>query len=261
MREWSLRLSDGVQTTIEEWGGTGPIVVGVHGLGSSRRGWARIAEHLRGEFRVVAYDQRGHGDSASARDLRFARSTLDCSEVCDGLGSVHALVGHSWGGAVVIAAGRTTAVKRVVAVDPMLTLEAGVWESSVLKMHRELLAAPLAERETAIRAQNAGLPEVEILAKLHATRRLTIEPIEAIGADNRIDDGAWQHRALLADYPVPLLLAVAGQRRSVFTAGDRAFAVERGGPRVTLTVYEGASHSLQRDAFERFIPDLQRFLS
>jgi pimeloyl-ACP methyl ester carboxylesterase len=261
MSEIPLKLSDGAMTVVEDFGGTGPLIVGVHGLGSSRRGWARIAEALRSRFRVVAYDQRGHGDAADARDLRFIRGTLDCIEVCTAINEpIHALLGHSWGGAIVVAAGRQGVAQRVVAVDPMLVVDEGVWMNSVMPIHSTMLAKSLPEREASIRSANTGLPQIETDAKLHATQRLTIEPIAALGVDNEMDNGGWNHRELLANYPLPLLLAVAGQSRSVFSPADRAFVQERGGPNVTLKIFEGASHSLQRDAFDQFMPELEAFL-
>ncbi len=136
-----------------------------------------------------------------------------------------------------------------------------VWRDSVMVQFRELLAPALEERERLIRAENAALPQVEIEAKLHAARRITLEAIAALGDDNAIDAGGWNFRHLLADYPVPLLLAVAGQRRSVFLVEDRAYARAHGGPNVRLDVFEGASHSLQRDAFERVMPVVEAFLA
>lgn len=260
--ERTVRLSDGAQTTVTQWGERGPLVVGVHGVGSTRFGWARIGEHLEGRYRVVAYDQRGHGDSVDTPDMTFARSIADARDVVAALGEpVHALLGHSWGGAVVVGAGRALAGTgvRVVAIDPMLSGAPGVWSRSVLPEYRTLLAQTLEERERAIRA--SALPQVEIDAKLYAARRTAFAPIEALGTENGIDEGRWAHTELLAAYPVPLLLAVAGLKRSVFLEAERAFAAERGGPNVRLTVYEGASHSLQRDAFDRFIPDLEAFLA
>lgn len=260
--ERAVRLSDGARTTLTQWGERGPLVVGVHGVGSTRFGWARIGEHLAGGYRVVAYDQRGHGDSADVGDMTFARSLADVQDVLAALGEpVHALMGHSWGGAVAIGAGRALAGSsaRVVAIDPMLTGEPGVWTRSVLPEYQKLLAQTFEERERTIRAST--LPQIEIDAKLYAARRTKLAPIEALGTENGIDEGRWDFTELLAAYPVPLLLAVAGLKRSVFLEAERTFAAQRGGGNVRLVTYEGASHSLQRDAFERFVPDLEEFLA
>ncbi|MEA2664179.1 MAG: hypothetical protein QOI11_1123, partial [Candidatus Eremiobacteraeota bacterium] len=227
--ERAVRLSDGAGTTLTQWGERGPLLLGVHGLGASRLGWARIGEHLADRYRVVAFDQRGHGDSARVGDMTFARSVADVGDVAAALGEpVHALLGHSWGGAVVIGAGRRLDVARVAAVEPMLVVESGVWARSVIPQYVELLGPPLSEREALIRVANAELPEAEIQAKLHAGRHIALEPIAALGAENGIDEGRWNFQTLLDGYPRPLWLAVAGQKRSVFSAADRAYARERG---------------------------------
>jgi pimeloyl-ACP methyl ester carboxylesterase len=260
--ERRIHLSDGGETTLEQWGECGPLVVGVHGLGASRRGWARIGERLAGRYRLVAYDQRGHGDTARATEMTFARTVTDLGDVVAALGEpVHALLGHSWGGAVVIGGGRDLDVARVVAIDPMLQLAPGVWSASVLREFRTLLAGTLAEREAAIRRANAALPEIEIAAKLHAARCITLDTIEALGGQNAIDAGGWALRALLDDYPRPLLLALADEQRTVFGVEDRAYARAHGGPHVRIEPFAGASHSLQRDAFDRFAPVLEAFLA
>jgi pimeloyl-ACP methyl ester carboxylesterase len=244
----TLRLSDGAETTVERWGERGPIVVGVHGLGASRRGWARIAEHLAGRFRVVASDQRGHGDSSVNGPMTFERGLRDLEEVVAAVGEpVHALVGHSWGGAVVVAGGRRIDVNRVAAIDPMLRVEPGVWTNSVLPEYQKMFAQTLEQREASIRSSYAALPETEIESKLHATRRLTYDPVAALGTDNEIDAGKWDFRELV--------------KRSVVPDAERAEYRAGGGRNVRVEVFAGASHSLQRDAFDRFVPVLEEFLA
>ena len=260
--ERRVRLSDGAQTTVQQWGDAGPLVVGVHGLGSSRRGWARIAEQLGDHYRVVAYDQRGHGDNDAKGPMTLEQSVADLADVVASLGEpVHALVGHSWGGAVVVSGGRRLGVARVVAIDPMLYVQPGVWSAQTLPEYRRQLAQPLGEREASIRKSLAALPNIEIESKLHATRRLTIAPIEALGAENDIDAGRWDLRELVAAYPKPLLLALADPKRSVVSEAERDQFRARGGEHVRVDVFAGASHSLQRDAFDRVMPVLEAFLA
>jgi pimeloyl-ACP methyl ester carboxylesterase len=261
VRERVVRLSDGAETTVESWGELGPVVVGVHGLGGSRRGWARIAERLAERYRVVAFDQRGHGDSSVKGPMTFERGLRDLDEVVASLGEpVHALVGHSWGGAVVVAGGRRIDASRVAAIDPMLYVKPGVWSGSVLVEYQKMFAQTLEEREASIRASYTALPEIEVESKLHATRRLTYDPVAALGTDNEIDAGKWDFRELVRDYPKPLLIALADPRRSVVPEDEREEYRRFGGPNVRVEVFAGASHSLQRDAFDRFIPVLEEFL-
>lgn len=258
----TLRLSDGAETVVHQWGDDGALIVGVHGLGASRMGWGRIGEHLARRYRVVAYDQRGHGDSSVKGPMGLERSVADLGEVVASLGEpVHALIGHSWGGAVVVSGGRRFDAERVVAVDPMLFVEAGVWSTYTLPEYQRMVTQPLGEREASIRASHAALPQIEVEAKLHAARRLTLEPIVALGEENAIDAGRWDLRELVRGYPKPLLLALADPKRSVVPEAQRAGLRASGGANVRIEVFAGASHSLQRDAFDPFVAVLEAFLA
>ena len=44
--------------------GAGPPVVMVHGLAEDRRSWALAQERLAADYRTLAYDLRGHGETA-----------------------------------------------------------------------------------------------------------------------------------------------------------------------------------------------------
>lgn len=71
----------------------------IHGLGLTQRSWARVAGRLTKRFRVVTYDQRGHGASSPARDYSRSAFLQDLAAVIETLGLQDAvLVGHSLGG-------------------------------------------------------------------------------------------------------------------------------------------------------------------
>jgi pimeloyl-ACP methyl ester carboxylesterase len=85
--------------------GEGSDVVMIHGLGANIAFWYMyILPRLAREFRVLAYDLRGHGYSAMpASGYTSASLAADLLGLLDqlGLASVH-LVGHSFGGAVAL---------------------------------------------------------------------------------------------------------------------------------------------------------------
>ena len=87
-----------------DWGGTGQPVVLVHGLASNCRIWDLVAPMLSQQFRVVALDQRGHGQSFKPDEgYDFATVVSDLDGVIDALGLTHPIiVGHSWGGDVAL---------------------------------------------------------------------------------------------------------------------------------------------------------------
>jgi len=93
---------NGLTFSFLDYGGRGRDMVLLHGLASNARFWELAAPHLAEGFRVLALDQRGHGDSAKP-DAGYDFSTVaaDVASFVEALGLERPiLVGHSWGGNV-----------------------------------------------------------------------------------------------------------------------------------------------------------------
>jgi pimeloyl-ACP methyl ester carboxylesterase len=99
----------------------GPPVVLLHGLASNARWWVLVAPQLAKRFRVLALDQRGHGESdAPDTGYDFASVTRDLAAFAGEMGLDRpVVVGHSWGGNVALeyAATRPDDVAGIVLVD------------------------------------------------------------------------------------------------------------------------------------------------
>jgi pimeloyl-ACP methyl ester carboxylesterase len=257
-----VALSDGAETTLEQWGESGPVLLCVHGITSSRKSWVRTAEALAGTYRVFAYDQRGHGDSAAIRGpMTHEQSVRDLLVVARVINDeVFALIGHSWGGAIVLRGGRELACAGVIAIDPLIRQAAGSWAADFVDDLKSVFGVPAKSREAAIREMFDGLPAVEVDAKVHAMRSMSIQPVIALGAENEADAGKWDLRELMRAYPKPLLLLLADPSDSVVFPQEIAFVREHGGLNVTIEVFEGEGHTLQRTAFDRFIGAVKAFL-
>jgi pimeloyl-ACP methyl ester carboxylesterase len=105
-----------------EWGpADGSPLVLVHGLRAQARVWTRVAPYLTPQYRLLAPDLRGHGESAwSDEGYGTARYADDLGAWLHALGLARAdLVGHSAGGrmAVTFAAAHPERVARLVVVD------------------------------------------------------------------------------------------------------------------------------------------------
>jgi pimeloyl-ACP methyl ester carboxylesterase len=258
----TVDLDDGATTTLEVWGTAGPLLLCVHGISNSRKSWLRTAEYFSKAYRVAAYDQRGHGDSAAvAGPMTLERARADCEAVARALGEpIRALIGHSWGGAVVLIAGRTVETEAVVAIDPMIHQLPGRWHDDFVADLAPLLATPPDKRVAAIRAMFASLPPVEIDAKVHAMKNMTIRPIVRLGEENAADFGRWDLRIELRRYPVPVLLLLADPAESVVTPEDTFIVSETIGPLGKIEVFDGEGHTLQRTAFDRYATAVATFL-
>ncbi len=122
-----MTTTAGHQLHAVEWspsvGATGDVdVLLVHGLASNARLWDDVAAGLADlGHRVVAYDQRGHGQSERAADgFPWSGVVADLADVVAALGLDRpVVVGQSWGGNVVLqaAADAGDAIRGAMTVD------------------------------------------------------------------------------------------------------------------------------------------------
>lgn len=98
--------SQGLKLHYLDWGNDGaPLLVMVHGGRDHCRNWDRTAEALRRDWRVIAVDLRGHGDSQWSPDHNYFMLALaqDLADLIEHLGAPQiTLIGHSRGGQVVL---------------------------------------------------------------------------------------------------------------------------------------------------------------
>lgn len=85
-----------------EWGRPdAPTIVLLHGGHQSAHSWDLVSLSLAQKYRVLALDQRGHGDSEWARDVEYGNHTmsLDAEAFMQAMGlDKPTLIGHSMGG-------------------------------------------------------------------------------------------------------------------------------------------------------------------
>lgn len=81
--------------------GEGPPLLFLHALGRSASDWLQVIEGLQADWRCIALDQRGHGDSIYTDDYRFDLLERDFREFVDVLQlPTFSLIAHSMGGVV-----------------------------------------------------------------------------------------------------------------------------------------------------------------
>lgn len=255
-----VTLDDGAQTILERWGSSGPVLLCIHGMTSSRKSWERFAQRYGERARIYAYDQRGHGDSHGVPGpMTLHRALLDLYNVMHAIpDQVDALVGHSWGGAVAILGGKRFDVRRVIAVDPMIRQADSPWYDEFLADLRRLFVHKGDARDAKVREEYADWPEIDRERKVHAVHGMTVAPIERLRDEN--PPHTWDLRRDLEEYPKPLLLAMAGED-SIVPLDDLKFVRERGGPNVAIRVFEGEGHNLHRTNFDRFGRELDGFFA
>lgn len=118
-REQEAFIQSGpVRLAVQDHGGTGPIMLLLHGAGQSAADWLPMARLLTSNRYVVAMDLRGHGQSESGEwnvdlVLRDIKSVLDSYSTAD-----VSIAGHSLGGVLAfLYASKYGGVSRVIDLD------------------------------------------------------------------------------------------------------------------------------------------------
>ncbi|WP_369182595.1 alpha/beta fold hydrolase [Streptomyces sp. Y1] len=171
IEELSVRSADGIRLHVEVHGRPGaPTVVLAHGWTCSTAFWAPVIRRLADSYRVVAYDQRGHGRS----EVPPSRARYSTRALVDDLAAVLAatvpaweralLAGHSMGGMTIMAAGGRAEVAERTAAAVLVSTGAG-------ELVAELTVLPQAVRP-------AGLRRFLHRRMLHA--RLPLGPVTPV---------------------------------------------------------------------------------
>jgi alpha-beta hydrolase superfamily lysophospholipase len=239
--ETTLTSFDGLALHGREWPGPearGTVLI-VHGLGEHIGRYAHVAAQLNAwGWRVVAYDQRGHGRSEGARG-RIANDDAgdallrDLAQVIDGARSAHpgpfVLLGHSMGGLIAarfVAEGLQPqpapwhrGIDALVLSSPALDAGMGAAQKALLA-----LLGPLAPNL----AVGNGLKPAWISHDPAVVAAYVADPLVHDRVTPRlvrfIVDGGEFVRAHAPRWRVPTLLMWAGADRCVAPRGSAAFA-------------------------------------
>ncbi len=184
VRDVNLMLN-GLRFHYRDWANDGarPLVA-LHGFTGHARTWDTMARALRDRYRVLALDQRGHGESEWVRDYAPERRVEDMEAFQAALGlDQFVLLGLSMGGRVAFsyAAKHAERLHKLVIVDiGPVTEAAGSQRIAAGVRVRDVFDDP-EEAVAQMRAANARAPEDELRHR---------------GLNNLMkrDDGKWTWR-------------------------------------------------------------------
>jgi len=226
----TLTTADGLTLRLRDWpldGARGSVVI-VHGLGEHIGRHAHVAAHLNDwGWRVVGYDQRGHGASEGARGALARDDDLlrDLALVIDAVRAQHTgpliLLGHSMGGLVAarLVADRLRSVDALILSSPALDPGMNVFQKLLLAV-----LGPVAPKL----AVNNGLKPAWISRDPAVVQAYMNDPLVHDRVTPRlarfiVDGGAFV-LARASQWSVPTLLIYAGSDRCVAPAGSAEFA-------------------------------------
>jgi pimeloyl-ACP methyl ester carboxylesterase len=240
---------DGVRLHVREWsasntsplGSADPAAVLVHGLASSSHIWDLVAPKLaRAGVRAVAYDQRGHGESAKPpTGYGFEETAGDAEALIRNLRLRHpVVVGHSWGANVAL----ELAVRRPSLVGSLVLLDGGFtrmrdrfdWPTARKELEPPSIDGMTVEEFLAWPRMHLGdvldiTPEIErvFLSLVRVDARGRIRRRLPVAKHMRIVRAIWEQdsRALLRRVRVPTL--VVAVRSALGTPDPPGFVEER----------------------------------
>lgn len=114
-------------------GGSGPLIIFMHGITANAAVWDPILRALQDSFHVIAIDQRGHGRSdkpaSGYQAADYVRDVMQLVEVMNGAPAL--IVGHSLGARNAIVAGATKPdrIVGIVGIDFTPFIEAEVFDA------------------------------------------------------------------------------------------------------------------------------------
>jgi pimeloyl-ACP methyl ester carboxylesterase len=239
--------------------GRGDPIVFVHGLGSDHTRWTPITDLLVDDFRCVAVDLPGHGDSPhDGCDALSATTALHDLVAALDLSSP-VIVGHSLGSTVALLYGVLHPPRSVVAIDPVhlytphLTARLAPFRDRLLG---DDFDAAFAEFESGLRTDLVPEPQRSTLvAGFHPRAevvrsywRVVLDPDEALAGQARLS-------AALATLSVPALVCLADPP----TPEDEAILA--GMSTATVEVYDGMGHWLHLVDPPRFVQRLRGWIA
>lgn len=258
---------DGVALNVKVEGQGAPVVL-LHGHTLDLRVWDEIVPPLvEAGFRVIRYDQRGHGRSSSPPSgYRYGDHAADLAEVVNRLDAAPAhLVALSKGAGIALelALRRPELVRSLALVAPLVpdfTLSDELMES-----FRELARA-IRDRgvQPALRALWLAHPLIASTAALPGTREQleamlnTFPAGEYLAAKRDAPDRSWKVTDRLGEITVPMLV-VSGEREIPDFVAMAALLAENL-PGSVLEIVPGCGHLVPLEQPEQTAEALVRFL-
>lgn len=207
-------------------------------------------------WHATAVDLRGHGDAPRSLDYSVTAYGVDLAATLpDDGGPWDAVIGHSLGGAssTVAAASAPGWTRRLVLIDPAIHVDGR--DAAIVRKSQERAFADT--RLEVVQQEHPHWHPQDQELKVDAVLRASAWAVEQTSVQNQ----PWDVRAEAARLTVPTHVIGADPAvYSIFT-GDLAAEVLAANPLITLSVVEGAGHSLHRDRPEESLRQLLEALA
>jgi len=244
----------------EDTGGVGPVIVFSHGLLMDASMWDVQVQALRGSYRCITWDERGHGQTGGAsEDFTYEDSADDLLGLLQSLGIARAtFVGMSQGGYVSQrAAVRHPGIAQVlVFISTQATEEepakVAVYDTLIDAWESDGLTDELAETIAGLVIGSDCPESEEWIAKWKRVDRANLHAIYRALVTRQ------DFTPRLSELDVPALVIWGDQDPAI--SRDHARALAEGLPQGTLEVVAGAGHGVNFTHPDVVNPLLEHFL-
>ena len=241
----------------------GPTLVLLHGLSDSGLCWPDAVRRWRHDYRIVAPDSRGHGESprfdpATSGSNRFDDMVADVVLLLESLadegGESPILVGHSMGAGVAgaVLSVRPDLVRAAVLEDPpWFTMPDGGDRPRAAETPQQSVQPFRDDLEAALargRSDLALWPEIE--HRPWAESKAQLDP-SLTDREQIVRQAPWVEVAAAIARPT---LVVTGGREEAVLVGPRSRRrlAELSNPQIEVEVIPGAGHTVRRDCADAY---------
>ena len=250
----------GGQLAYHRTGGSGPVMLLLHGLTDNGLCWSRVARALETGYDIVMLDARGHGESSRMRSYEVYDPARDIADVIDNLElKSPILMGHSVGAmaAMAFADAYPKVASKIILEDPPFL-------------------PPLKKSET-IDRQNQFRNQIKSFRTMTTSeitdlgRKLSPDwhavefPAWTLGKQ-QVDPEAWPillplWQDIIDKFSAPALLVYGEVERGGLVTREAAADAIRINPNFRAVQIAGAGHNIRREKFCEFMSVISNFLN
>ncbi|MFN4038972.1 MAG: alpha/beta fold hydrolase [Erythrobacter sp.] len=282
-------LGDGLTVHLRDEGPKdAPVIILLHGSNADLHTWEPWAEDLKADYRVIRFDQVGHGLTGPDPKGNYTRKNYveHIRLVADKLGVDRFILGgNSMGGkhALAFAAAYPERIEALVLVDasgmPMLTPQAMESDRENRGKRRGTTTGNLGFKIAAMPGVNRIIEQVTPRSLIEKSLRQSVS-VETIVTEEMIDR-YWEllrypgnRRATLQRFSIPYdplgynkFAAITAPTLILWGEEDRLIPVAAGRylddemPQSDLIIYPGIGHLPQEEAADQTLADLRQWLA
>ena len=257
---FAKRTINGIQLNVRDEGQEDPTLLFLHYWGGSSRTWDLVTNKLKTDFRCVAYDHRGWGESDKPETgYSIQELANDAEALIQALGLTrHVLIGHSMGGKIAqrLAAKRPEGLEALILVAPAPPTPMAVPEDA----RKQMIQAYQIREAVELLIQN-------ILTAIPLPDQIREQIIEDTLKGGLAAKHAWPEKGMLEDISnaVPNIsvptLVLAGENDQVEKIDSLERALVPNIPTARMTIIRETGHLSPLEVPDQIASQIRAFLS